>query len=109
MMLLLLIFFGFVAPALGQVLEPGPLPLPDIGPWLLDPDGNPAHWLGARIGGRTLVEPVNVVVVDAFAGSAEEALNKLLGEVATDGYGEKWGHSSGYWASIGGELFPQIA
>ena len=83
--------------------------LPAIGSWLMAEDGTPAHWLGALYQGRPLIEPINVVVLDPFAATSDEALDKFLGATATGGFGEKWGHSSGYWATIGNDLFPQIS
>ena len=86
-----------------------PLALPPIGSWLLAEDGSPAHWLGAAYQGRELIEPINVAIVDPFASSSDEALDKLLRSTAAAGFGERLGHSSGYWAMIGSELFPQIS
>ena len=37
-----------------------------------------AEWLGARIQGKALREPINVILVDAVAGSADEARARLL-------------------------------
>jgi len=85
------------------------LALPAIGSWLMTEEGLPAHWLGALFQGRPLIEPINVAVVDGFAASSDEALDKLLRATNAGGFGESWGHSSGYWAFIGGELFPQIS
>lgn len=83
--------------------------IPEVGPWLLDNDGNPAQWLGFRYRNRLLQEPINVLVVDAFAENASVATDKLLTQESRQGYRDSWGHSSGYWAMIGPDLFPQIA
>lgn len=85
------------------------LSLPPLGPWLLDETGAPAHWLGHPFQGRTLFEPINVVLVDAFAESSDQALDKVLQATTASGFGERWGHSSGYWATLGTDLFPQIS
>lgn len=85
------------------------LSLPAIGQWLLADDGNPAHWLGVPYRGRTLVEPINVVLVDPFSATSDAAIDKLVQAAASVGFGEKGGHSSGYWALIGSEVFPQIS
>jgi len=102
------VLWGLGSLSFGQEVSTD-LVLPSLGNWLMVEDGTPAHWLGAVFRGRPLVEPINVVVVDAFAGSSDEALNKFLRATTSGGFGEKWGHSSGYWAFIGGELFPQIS
>jgi len=99
---------GAVVAASGDEVAPG-LTLPPIGSWLLAEDGNPAHWLGAAYRGRELIEPINVAIVDPFASTSDEALDKLLRSTASAGFGERLGHSSGYWALIGEELFPQIS
>jgi hypothetical protein len=83
--------------------------LPTIGSWLMVEDGSPAHWLGALYEGKTLIEPINVAVIDPLAITSDEALDKFLSATSTGGFGEKWGHSSGYWALIGNEMFPQIS
>jgi hypothetical protein len=82
--------------------------LPPVGPWLLDPKGLPARWLGHPYQGRILLEPINVVVIDPFATSAEEASRKILGASAAGGFGISLGHSCGYQGLIGGRAFSQL-
>lgn len=50
-----------------------PTLLPDIGKWMLDPDLTPAHWIGEVYYGKTLREPINIIIVDQVANSPEEA------------------------------------
>ena len=113
MRMIFLLLFGGWGTLFSTALPAPPvdtlISLPFIGSWLLDQDGGQAHWLGAKFQNKRLLEPINVVVVDAFSGSAEEAVNKLLGQTASGGFGERGGHSSGYWATIGSDLFPQIS
>ncbi|MEI8096396.1 MAG: hypothetical protein WCG80_19455 [Spirochaetales bacterium] len=94
-------------PALTASEVPGSA-MPSIGPWLLDKKGEPAHWLGHSFQGKKLFEPINVVFIDSFSSTAEEAQAKLFRAVDRAGYGLEIGHSCGYHAFIGQKLFPQI-
>jgi hypothetical protein len=81
---------------------------PEIGPWLIDHNGLAAHWLGEKIGGRGLREPINVIIRDPWSKTREEAVTRLLAECARRGYEEEVGHSGGYWADMEGILYPEI-
>jgi hypothetical protein len=82
--------------------------LPPIGAWMMASDGGIASWLGAPLRGRGLLEPINVIVVDGISASAEEALARLEAAAADQEFELRDGHSSGYSARIGDELFEQI-
>jgi len=82
--------------------------LPEIGLWMLSGDGSIAHWLGLEYKGKKLLEPINVVIVDPFASSGEEAEARLVAACKKAGFPEREGHSSGYLARLGDELFPQV-
>lgn len=81
---------------------------PEIGKWMLDPDLTPAHWIGEIYNGKTLREPINVIIVDQLAGSPEEAKRRLIGACPAAGYPSREGHSSGYQGYIGGRLYAQL-
>ena len=98
-------FAGFRPPA-GEVVQPPGLP--PLYKWMLAPDLQPAHWLGALLEGRELVEPLNVVLVDRRARSAEEALAVLSEAMARAGFPSRLGHSGGYLAFVDGRLWPQL-
>jgi hypothetical protein len=74
--------------------------LPPIGKWLEKKNGEPANWLGAKFKCKELIEPINIIIVDPYAQSREEAIAKLKKACALFGYKEKIGHSSGYCAVI---------
>lgn len=101
---------GEVQPA----YEPGPGDLvtvddwPPIGKWMIDSSLQPAGWLGERVEGKALREPINVILVDAAAASAEEAIARLTRACDAAGYKSRRGHSSGYHGYLGGTLFPQL-
>lgn len=82
--------------------------MPPIGEWLIAKDGSVAHWLGQRLAGKMLLEPINVIVRDRFSQSSSDAIRKLMGECKKSGYEEEIGHSSGYRGSIDGKIYPQI-
>lgn len=105
---------GWRAPARSQPPpDPGletadPPGLPSIGKWMLTAQGVPSDWLGERYQGKTLREPVNVIVVDEGAASPQDAVARLLAAAAQAGFPVRLGHSTGYQAVIGGELHAQL-
>jgi hypothetical protein len=98
----------FSASSLKAQELPPTVNLPEIGKWLLDKKGKPAHWLGLRYRGKTLLEPINVAIIDPFSATAAEATDKLLNECRRDGYEEESGHSAGYSADIDHARYQQI-
>ncbi len=87
------------------VTPPG---LPSIGKWMVARDGTIAHWLGGFYEGKHLREPVNVILVDTAATSPEDAKQRLIAAASAAGYPVRFGHSTGYRALIGGELYDQL-
>jgi hypothetical protein len=59
--------------ALADAEVAAPPGLPAIGKWMFGPDGAIAHWLGQTYEGKHLHEPINVILVDAGATSADHA------------------------------------
>ena len=102
------------AVAAGQVYEPASGDLvtvgdwPPFGRWMLDRHLRPASWLGTLYLGRTLREPINVVIVDSVASSAADAVARLFRVCKAAGYEVREGHSGGYRAYIGGALYAQL-
>lgn len=80
---------------------------PPIGKWMIAPDLEPAHWLGALLGGKKFREPINLIIIDPIARSAEEAKPRFGGAAAKAGFRSRKGHSSGYWGWIGTGLQAQ--
>lgn len=85
-----------------------PHDLPSIGKWMLGRDGSPADWLGVVLDGKRLREPINVIIVDEGASSAEAAKARLLSAAAAAGYPIRMGHSTGYHGYLGGQLYAQM-
>lgn len=82
--------------------------LGEVGRWMITKDLVPATWLGEKVGGRTLREPVNVLLIDRAARSPEEATRRLLAAMGAAGYGPRRGHSTGYFGEVGGRLYPML-
>lgn len=102
------------APARAATYRPGPKDvvqpagLPEIGKWMVSPDLTPADWLGAKYAGKSLKEPINVIIVDKAAKSAAEARARLAAACAKADYPSRTGHSGGYHGYIAGGLYPQL-
>ncbi len=82
--------------------------LPAIGKWMLTAKGVPSDWLGEIYRGKNLREPINVIIIDEAASSAEDAKTRLLAAAARAGYPVRFGHSTGYQGFIGGQLHAQL-
>ena len=85
-----------------------PKGLPAIGKWMLTQAGTPSDWLGALFEGKTLREPINVIILDEAAAGADDAKARLLSAAAKAGYPVRFGHSTGYQGFIGGQLYAQL-
>ena len=85
-----------------------PSELPTIGKWSISADGTPAHWLGESYHNKSLREPVNVILVDNLATSAEDAKSRVVAAAKLAGYPIREGHSAGYQAMIGGDRYGQL-
>lgn len=85
-----------------------PQGLPALGKWMLTGQGLPSDWLGETYQGKVLREPINIIIIDESAVSREEAIARLLAAAARAGYPVRLGHSAGYQAMIGGQLYAQL-
>jgi hypothetical protein len=70
--------------------------LPEIGRWMFDSAGMPASWLGKKLDGKSIREPINVIIADSISRSAQEAGRNLIDALDKAGYKNRWGHTSGY-------------
>ena len=85
-----------------------PQGLPQIGKWMLNAQYEPARWLDELYRGKHLREPINIVIADTVAQSAEEARKRLLRNFAAAGYLVRKGHSTGYRGYIDGVVYEQL-
>lgn len=72
----------------------------DIGKWMLEPDGQISDYGGLPYGGRTVLEPVNVIIVDPTSTSATEAERKLNNVMFWSGFPAQPIHSTGFRGTI---------
>jgi hypothetical protein len=96
------------SPRISGLNVANPPDLPVIGKWMLGRDGSPADWLGVFLDGKRLREPINVIIVDEDASSAEAAKARLLSAAAAAGYPIRMRHSTGYHGYLGGQLYAQM-
>jgi hypothetical protein len=82
--------------------------LPAIGKWMYQDDLQKAHWLGVKWGGRTLIEPINVIFVDTLSKSRDQSVEVLKENLRLAGFTDKPHHSSGYLGYIGKFFYPQL-
>lgn len=88
--------------------EAFPSGLPPIGKWMIAPDHAPARWLNQVYHGKNLREPINIILVDRGAKSADDATNRLLYALNAAGFPLRLGHSCGYSGLIGSLRFGQL-
>ena len=94
--------------ALAAEAVANPPGLPAIGRWMIAGDGTIAHWLGETVDGKRLHEPINVILIDEDATSADHAKQRLVAASAAAGFPVRFGHSTGYHGFIGGVLYGQL-
>ncbi|PNY80168.1 hypothetical protein [Deinococcus koreensis] len=80
----------------------------EMGRWMITRNLQNATWLGEKVQGRTLREPVNVVLIDRVAQTPAEAGARLQAAMLGAGYPPRNMHSDGYWGLLNGELRPQL-
>ncbi len=82
--------------------------LPVIGKWMFDSTEMPSSWLGKKLDGKSIMEPINIIIVDSVSKSDDEAKQNLISAFDKAGYKDRWGHSSGYKGLIGGSYYSQL-
>lgn len=82
--------------------------LPELEPWVLRSDGMRADWLGMELNGKKLLEPINLILIDPCSRTREESILFLERNLDYAGFGKKFGHSSGYYSRMNGEIFSQL-
>ena len=79
-----------------------------IGKYMLDGQLKHAKWLGALYHGKSLREPINVIIEIKNAHSEEAAITNLTVILAKAGYKNRTGHSGGYCGYLSGRIFTQV-
>jgi hypothetical protein len=79
----------------------------DIGAWLLQPSGKIANYGGVRHGGKTVLEPVNVIILDPTSKSSAESAARLDAAMTRAGFPAQPIHSTGFSGIIDGAVYGQ--
>lgn len=74
-------------------------PYGDLGKWMLR-NGQIANWIGQKLDGKTLLEPINVVIVDTTSTSVWQSTFKLNWAMFWSGFPAQIVHSTGYQGLI---------
>ena len=74
--------------------------MPIIGKWIYDENYLPAHWLGAELDGKTLWEPINIIFMDGFATSTNDARDRMREALIQANFTIRTIHSTGYKGMI---------
>ena len=79
----------------------------DVGIWMLKSNGQIANWGGQTHDGKTLLEPVNVIIIDPTSTTREESIKKLNRAMTAAGFPADAPHSTGYQGIIDGNTYSQ--
>ena len=72
----------------------------DVGKWMLQSNGQISNWGGQPYDGKTLLEPVNVIIVDPTSTTPAEATAKLNTAMFLAGFPAQPIHSTGFQGTI---------
>jgi hypothetical protein len=95
---------SFGVPSPGDVAD---TPYGEIGKWLLQPNGQISNYGGQKFAGKSILEPVNVIILDPTSASAADAAKKLNTDLSQAGFPAQPIHSTGFLGIIDGETFAQ--
>ncbi|MET0699845.1 MAG: hypothetical protein ABWY93_09270 [Mycobacterium sp.] len=79
----------------------------DIGKWMLQPNGQLSNYGGQSYGGKTMLEPINVIIVDPKSMTAAQASWRLNTAMFWSGFPAQFIHSSGFLGAIDGTTYGQ--
>lgn len=82
-------------------------PYGDIGKWMLRSDNGIANWGGVKYRGKTLYEPINVIIVDPTSTTVLESTQRLNSAMVAAGFPALALHSTGFEGSNSGITYPQ--
>ncbi|WP_319451156.1 MULTISPECIES: hypothetical protein [unclassified Mycobacterium] len=84
-------------------------PYGNIGKWMLQSNGQISNYGGQPYDGKTMLEPVNVIIVDPNSKSAAESTAKINRDMFLAGFPAQPIHSSGFLGLIGSKTYGQQA
>jgi hypothetical protein len=79
----------------------------DVGTWLLQPNGQIANYGGVPHDGKTVLEPINVIILDPTSTSAAQSAARLDAAMIRAGFPAQPIHSTGFLATINGLTYGQ--
>lgn len=82
-------------------------PYGSLGKWMLNSKNQIADWVGLPYQGRTLLEGINVVIVDSASRTPTQASGNLNAWMRRSGFGPSAFSSTGYQGIIGSATFGQ--
>jgi hypothetical protein len=82
-------------------------PYGDIGKWLLESNGQISDYGGQRIDGKSVLEPINVIIVDPTSSTAAEATAKFNARMTQAGFPALPIHSTGFEGTIDSVTYGQ--
>lgn len=84
-----------------------PTPYGEIGKWMLKAGGQIANWGGKRVGGKTLLEAVNVIIVDPHSTTPAQAARNVNNAMLRAEFPAQYLHSFGFRGRIDGATYGQ--
>jgi hypothetical protein len=91
-------------PSPGDVVQ---TPYGEIGKWLLQSNGQISDFGGAPLGGKKLLEPINVIILDPTATTAAAATANLNADLSLAGFPAQLVHTTGFQGTIDGQTYGQ--
>lgn len=82
-------------------------PYGDVGTWLLQPNGQIANYGGVPHNGMTVLEPINVIIIDPTSTSPEQSTARLNAAMARAGFPAQPVHSTGFQGTVNGKTYGQ--
>lgn len=89
-----------IAPGAPSPTDQAPTVYGNIGKWMLEPNGQISDYGGLPYRGKTVLEPVNVIIVDPTSTSAAESARKLNTAMFWSGFPAQPIHSTGFRGTI---------
>jgi hypothetical protein len=96
-----------IAPGVPAPADQVPTAYGDIGKWMLEFNGQISDYGGQPYGGKTLLEPVNVIIVDPTSKTSWQAARKLNTAMFWGGFPAQPIHSTGFRGIIDGTTYRQ--
>lgn len=78
-----------------------------IGKWMLASNGQVSNYGGAKYQNKTLLEAINVIIVDPTSKSPTESTTKLNNAMNSVGFPSSFGHTTGFKGMINKKIYTQ--